>query len=115
MEAEWVLDMVAEPVIPAWSHHGHAGQNGSELQRAIIKGFSEYGDPIWGSAHKEFTFEKTFTFKEHGEFFRGALTMASLRYTDDFYELLKRYGTIRVKIVKQLKVEKAKEDSDGSR
>lgn len=50
--------------------------------------------------HRGFTFEKTFTFAEHGEFFRGALTIASLRYTGDFYELLKRYGSIKVTIVK---------------
>lgn len=104
--SDWTLDMVAEPVIPAWSAHGHVGQNGAELQRAIIQGFSEFGDPVWGNSPKEFTFEKTFTFKEHGEFFRGALTMASLRYAGDFYELLQRYGTIKVTIVKALKEEK---------
>jgi hypothetical protein len=49
---------------------------------------------------------KVFTFKEHGEFFRGALTMASLRYAGDFYELLQRYGTIKVTIVKAPKEEK---------
>jgi hypothetical protein len=97
MTDAWTLDMVAEPVVPAWTAHGHVGQNGAELQRAIIKGFSEYGDPVWG---KSFTFEKTFTFKEHGEFFRGALTMASLRYTGDFYELLQQYGMIKVTIIK---------------
>ena len=98
--SDWTLDMTAEPVIPAWTIHGHAGQNGSELQRAIIKGFSDYGDPVWGGNAKEFTFEKVFTFKEHGEFFRGALTMASIRYAGDFYELLERYGTIKVTIIK---------------
>jgi hypothetical protein len=103
---EWTLDMIAEPVIPAWSAHGRVGQNGAELLRAIIKGFSEYGDPVWANSHSEFTFEKTFTFKEHGEFFRGALTMASLRYAGDFYELLQRYGTIKVTIVKKPKADK---------
>jgi hypothetical protein len=103
--SEWTLDMIAEPVIPSWTTHGHAGQNGSELQRAIIKGFSEFGDPVWAGSHKEFTFEKTFTFKEHGEFFRGALTMAGLRYAGDFYELLQRYWTIKVTIVKAPKPE----------
>ena len=106
--SDWTLDMVAEPIVPAWTHHGHAGQNGSELQRAIIKGFSTIGDPVWGNS-KEFTFEKTFTFKEHGEFFRGALTMASLRHTGDFYELLERYGTIKVTMVK-----KPKEETKGA-
>jgi hypothetical protein len=96
----WTIDMVAEPIVPAWSTHGHAGQNGAELQRAIIKGFSEYGDPVSAAKHTEFTFEKTFTFKEHGEFFRGALTMASIRYAGDFYDLLQRYGTIKVTIIK---------------
>lgn len=100
----WVIDMLAEPIVPAWTHQGHAGQNGSELQRAIVKGFSDFGDPIWGCT-KDFIFEKTFTFKEHGEFFRGALTMASLRYAGDFYELLERYGSIKVTIVKKLKEE----------
>lgn len=33
---QWVIDMVAEPVIPAWTHHGHVGQNGSELQRTLL-------------------------------------------------------------------------------
>jgi hypothetical protein len=106
-EMRWVLDMVAEPIVPAWKASSDCNTNGAELQRAIIKGFSEQGDPIWGQHHKEFTFEKVFTFKEHGEFFRGALTMAGLRYTDDFYELLQRYGTIRVTIVKAPKEEKA--------
>lgn len=104
---EWTLDMTAQPVVPSWTTHGHVGQNGAELQRAIIIGFSEYGDPVWcGKDHQEFTFEKTFTFKEHGEFFRGALTMASIRYAGDFYELLKRYETIKVTIVKAPKKER---------
>ena len=103
----WTLEMTAEPIVPAWKTTGHCGQNGSELQRAIIKGFDlERADPVWGNDHKEFTFEKTFTFKEHGEFFRGALTLAGLRYTGDFYDLLQRYGTIKVTIVKALKKEK---------
>lgn len=103
--SDWTLEMTAEPIILAWTTHGHCGQNGSELQRAIIKGFSELGDPVWGNSPKEFTFEKVFTFKEHGEFFRGALTMASLRYAGDFYDLLQRYGTIKVTIVKAPKTE----------
>lgn len=103
--SEWTIDLTAEPVVPAWTTHGHVGQNGAELQAAIIRGFSEHVG-VWGSEHKEFTFEKTFTFKEHGEFFRGALTMASLRYAGDFYDLLQRYGTIKVTIVKKLKEEK---------
>lgn len=106
-EESWVLNMRAEPIVPAWETVGHCGQNGAELQRAIVKGFSEEGDPVWrGGHHAAFTFEKVFTFKEHGEFFRGALTLASLRYADDFYELLKRYGTIKVTIVKAPKKEK---------
>lgn len=94
----WILEMTAEPIVPAWTSTGHFGQNGAELQRAIIKGFSDEGDPIF--TNKQFSFERTFTFKEHGEFFRGALTMAGLRYTGDFYDLLQRYGTIRVTITK---------------
>lgn len=104
----WILDMRAEPVVPAWTTLAEADRNGAELQRAIIKGFaSENGDPVCGAhgGHKEFTFEKVFTFKEHGEFFRGALTMAGLRYTGDFYDLLQRYGTIKVTLVKKLKEE----------
>lgn len=101
--SDWILNMVAEPIIPSWTNSHKCDQNGAELQRAIIMGFSEKGDPIWGSSHKEFKFEKIFTFKEHGEFFRGALTMASLKYTNDFYELLQRYGTIKVTIIKEEK------------
>lgn len=63
----WMLDMTAEPIVPAWKATGHCGQNGAELMRAIMKGFSENGDPIFSNTHEEFTFEKTFTFKEHGE------------------------------------------------
>ena len=104
----WSLGMLAEPIVPAWSTTSRTDTNGAELQRAIILGFSEKGDPIWKGyrEHKEFTFEKVFTFKEHGEFFRGALTMASMRYAGDFYELLQRYGTIKVTITKSQEVEK---------
>lgn len=96
----WTVEMLAEPVVPAWTSNSPVDTNGAELQRAIIKGFAvDKTDPIWDQ-HKESTFSKVFTFKEHGEFFRGALTMAGLRYTNDFYELLERYGTIKVTIVK---------------
>lgn len=99
--SDWKLDMTAEPVIPAWTSSHDCDTNGAELQRAIIRGFAgSQSDPIWANKHEEFTFEKTFTFKEHGEFFRGALTLAGLRYTNDFYELLQRYGTIKVTINK---------------
>lgn len=98
--SEWKLSMVAKPIVPAWTSENDCNVNGAELQRAIIRGFAELDDPIWNSKHEPFSFEKTFTFKEHGEFFRGALTMASIRYTGDFYELLKRYGTIKVTITK---------------
>lgn len=97
---KWMLEMTAEPIIPAWTAKAECHANGAELQRAIVKGFSDSGDPVWG-ANKELDFEKTFTFKDHGEFFRGALTLAGLRYAGDFYELLKRYGTIKVTIVKR--------------
>lgn len=100
MSTEWKLAMTAEPIIPAWTSESNCNQNGAELQRAIIKGFSELGDPVWSSAHKEWVFEKEFTFKEHGEFFRGALTMAGIRYARDFYELLQRYEKIKVTIRK---------------
>lgn len=102
---EWNLDMLAEAVIPAWKNSSTCNQSGSELQRAIIKGFGSTGDPKH-DPHSEFTFIKIFTFKEHGEFFRGALTMAGIRYTGDFYELLKRYETIKVTITKSKKEEK---------
>lgn len=102
--SDWKLRMVAEPIIPAWTSENECNVNGAELQRAIILGFLDAkSDPIWTSAHKELTFEKIFTFKEHGEFFRGALTMAGLRYTNDFFELLQRYGTIKVTITKHRK------------
>jgi len=102
----WMLDMTAEPVIPAWTVSSNCETNGSELQRAIIKGFSEEGDPVFRSDHREFAFEKIFTFTEHGEFFRGALTMAGLRHARDFYSLLQRYGTIKVTIIKSPKPER---------
>lgn len=99
--------MVAEPIVPAWTSEANCDTNGAELQRAIMLGFAEKkNDPIWCRTHTEFTFEKTFTFKEHGEFFRGALTMAGLRYTNDFFELLQRYGTIKVTITKFCQPEK---------
>lgn len=102
----WILGMTAEPIIPAWTSESNCETAGAELQRAIIKGFTDLGDPIWaGGNHKEFVFEKEFTFKEHGEFFRGALTMAGLRYARDFYELLKRYEKIKVTIRKSQKEE----------
>lgn len=89
---ETMYEMVAEPVIPAWTLTGGLRTAGSELQRAILRGFpvspSETNQPL----------VKIFTFKEHGEFFRGALTMASIRYPGDFYELLQRYQTIKVTI-----------------
>lgn len=102
--SDWILEMEAEPIIPKWTQTANCDTNGAELQRAIIKGFSDKGDPIWSNNHGAFVYEKTFTHKEHGEFFRGALTMAGLRYTDDFCELLKRYGTIKVTIEKKEKV-----------
>lgn len=106
-DKRWMLEMTAAPIVPAWTIDAPCNTNGAELQRAIIKGLSNEGDPIWSSNHKEFRFEKTLTFKEHGEFLRGALTMASLRYTpNDFYELLQRYGTIKVMIVKSLREDK---------
>lgn len=105
MSKRWMLDMTAKPIVPAWTSSSPVDTNGAELQRMIMKGFTDKGDPTWAGpqGNKEFTFEKTFTFKEHGEFFRGALTMASLRYAGDFYELLERYGTIKVTISKSEK------------
>ena len=98
---EWKLRMLAEPVVPPFTSESDCNVNGAELQRAILLGFrTNKGDAVWTDSHEEFTFEKTFTFKEHGEFFRGALTMASLRYAGDFFELLQRYGTIKVTITK---------------
>jgi hypothetical protein len=97
--------MVAEPIVPAWTTSNDCDVNGAELQRAILRGFSDAGNAIWANPHKEFTFEKVFTFEEHGEFFRGALSMAGLRYTGDFYDLLKRYGTIKVTLYKVKKDE----------
>jgi len=104
---DWKLSMLAEPVITPWSSESNCGTNGSELQQAILRGFADRkDDAIWSQNHEPFTFEKVFTFKEHGEFFRGALTMAGLRYTGDFFELLQRYGTIRVTITKFAKERK---------
>lgn len=99
--SEWKLSMLAEPIVPPFTTENNCNNNGSELQRAILRGFaSREEDAVWSNKHEAFTFEKTFTFKEHGEFFRGALTMAGLRYTGDFFELLQRYGTIKVTINK---------------
>ena len=99
--SDWKLDMLAEPIVPPFSSQNDCNTNGAELQRAILGGFADRKeDAVWASKHEPFTFVKVFTFKEHGEFFRGALTMASLRYADDFYELLQRYGTIKVTITK---------------
>jgi len=101
--SDWKLSMVAEPVVPAWTSEHDCNVNGAELQRAILRGFTDKKeDAVWSNKHEGFTFEKTFTFREHGEFFRGALTMAGLRYTGDFFELLQRYGTIKVTIIKFL-------------
>jgi hypothetical protein len=106
MADTWKLKMLAEPVVPPWTTESNCNTNGAELQRAILLGFVERKeDAVWSNNHKEFTFEKTFTFKEHGEFFRGALTMAGLRYAGDFFELLQRYGTIKVTITKFAKGE----------
>ena len=106
--------MLAEPVVPAWTSENDCNSNGAELQEAILRGFCDQKeDPVWTQKHEPFRFEKTFTFKEHGEFFRGALTMAGLRYARDFYELLERYGTIKVTIVKFCQ-EKPKPDEVGS-
>lgn len=100
--SDWKLKMLAEPIIPAWTIENNCDTNGAELQRAILRGFSGgKDDPVWSSNHEACTFTKTFTFKEHGEFFRGALTMACIRYAGDFYELLQRYGTIKVTITKE--------------
>ena len=112
---DWKLGMLAEPVIPAWTSENDCNVNGAELQRAILRGFADQKEgAVWTNDHKEFTFEKTFTFKEHGEFFRGALTMAGLRYTHDFFELLKRYGTIKVTITKfQPKPATSKQEVSG--
>lgn len=88
------LNLTAEPIVKALTSSGTDGCSGSELQRAILRGFGN---------EKELPFEKTFTLQEHGEFFRGALTMAGLRYTGDFYEFLQRYGTVKVTITKTKK------------
>ena len=102
--SNWILSMVAEPIVPAWTTENDCDVNGAELQRAILRGFDDSkDDPMRTGKHIEFTFEKIFTFKEHGEFFRGALTMASLRYTGDFFDLLQRYGKIKVIITKSKK------------
>lgn len=101
-DKRWILELTAEPIVPGWTTVSDCNTSGAELQRAIIKGFSEEGDPVHGT-HAPFTFVKDFTFKEHGEFFRGAFTMAGVRYTGDFYDKLKQYGAIRVTLVKKQK------------
>lgn len=101
-DVRYIMEMKSEPVIPTWEVTAEYNTVGTELQWAIINGFSEHGDHVWSSDDKEFVLVKTFTFKEHGEFFRGALTLARLRYVRDFYELLKRYETIKVTIRKNV-------------
>lgn len=97
----WKLSMLAEPIVPAWTSENECRTNGAELQTAILRGFAERKeDAVWSNKHEAFTFTKEFTFQEHGEFFRGALTMASIRYAGDFFDLLKRYGKIKVTITK---------------
>ena len=99
--SDWKLSVLAEPIVPSWTSENNCNTNGAELQQAILRGYADRKeDAVWSQKHEGFTFEKSFTFKEHGEFFRGALTMAGLRYTNDFYELLQRYGTIKVTITK---------------
>lgn len=105
--SDWKLGMLGEPIVSPFSSENDCNANGAELQRAILNGFANYKeDAVWTNKHEPFTFVKVFTFKEHGQFFRGALTMASLRYAGDFYELLQRYGAIKVTITK---FEKTKE------
>ena len=112
---DWKISMTAEPIIPVLTWDYDCNTNGAELQQAIVRGFTEKKDDlVWTTNHESFTFEKTFTFSEHGEFFRGALTMASLSYTDDFYELLKRYGTIKVTIIKYRKDKTKDTEPDSS-
>lgn len=94
----WSISILAEPVISAWTEEADFNTNGAQLQRAILRGFSD-DDPNWISEN-QCTFVKTFHFKEHGEFFRGLMMSASLRYAGDFYERLKQYGTLKVTIVK---------------
>lgn len=103
---EWKFGLIAEPIVPSWSTESNCNVNGAELQAAILRGFADQKQfPVYTQTHQPFTFEKVFTFKEHGEFFRGALTMAGLRYTGDFFDLLQRYGTIKVTITKFSKEE----------
>lgn len=102
MSSKWKIELCAEPVIKPWSVQADCNTNGAELQLAILRGFADKGQQqaVWTDKHEAFTFEKTFTAREHGEFFRGALTMAGIRYAGDFYDLLQRYGTIKVTITK---------------
>jgi hypothetical protein len=99
-KGDWKLSLLAEPIVPAWTAENNCDVNGVELQNAILRGFAAKEQRVFAREHEPFTFEKTFTFKEHGEFFRGALTMAGLRCAGDFFDLLQRYGTVKVTIVK---------------
>lgn len=99
-ETRWYLDMTAEPIVRCREYSSPVDTNGAELQRLILNGFSE------GNARdsQPIQFEKVFSFKEHGEFFRGAALMASIRYGSDFYDFLKQYGMVTVKISRLQKV-----------
>lgn len=39
--SDWKLSMLAEPVVPPWTSENDCNVNGSELQRAILRGFAD--------------------------------------------------------------------------
>ena len=96
MRKTTMLDIIAIPIVETWISQGEHGTLGTELQRLILRGFANEF-PV---DEQEHTFEKIFTFKEHGEFFRAAMLMAGISYSFQFYELLRQYGTIKV-VIKQ--------------
>jgi hypothetical protein len=44
---EWVLDMLAEPIVPPFTTKNRTNTNGAELQKAILVGFSNEKNAIW--------------------------------------------------------------------
>jgi hypothetical protein len=94
MKREWAK-MTAEPVIcDPWDNTAPADTSGAELQKIIILGFSYHR---WNDA---FVFVKTFTLKEHGEFFRAVAILGRVSYSQYFYESLQRHGAMKVTITR---------------
>lgn len=94
------LELTAAPIVETWTIADDANCTATELHRAIIRGFADNDMAITDKVFKPSHFQKTFTYKDHGEFFRGVAINASLPYAENFYSQLKTYGTIKVTVRK---------------